>query len=413
MPTYPLRSGFPKLNTTNSTQAVTLTNVGDLIEVIVHIENGTTNGVASMSDTASKITWHTSAVVIDHQATYSNNRMEIWYGIVKATGSTTIQTNWQAGTTFDRFIFVFEWGPPTGITNPAWSAVAAGGAHGPATGHTMLGPTLLSSSTGGVYCWYVYTTTATGIGTAGSTPGFTYQQDAFDNILAWNKGVAASTHIKPTAQQTPATADYNGIAAIFKAVTSGGGGTPSASVSDTAHTVDSVGRVGNHPRTKSDSAATSDSPARKLGSARAIAEGGATGDSVTRGLSMHRTIADVAASGDVPARVAAYQRLVSDAAAGADTVGRNVALPLATTDAAATADGATAASTGNVSRPVADNSTTADGSARVPALGRPASDGATTANGLTRADHARRSVTDTAANGDGTARSQNLHSASG
>ncbi len=107
-PAYTEQAGYPAVNNTGTTLPVTTAAVGDVMLVMAHTAPSSgTSDVTSITDSNSRITWQAakSAGFTNHP---SGDAIEIWYGVVKSIGATTIDVHW-SGTTFDHFVWADEW----------------------------------------------------------------------------------------------------------------------------------------------------------------------------------------------------------------------------------------------------------------------------------------------------------------
>ena len=177
---YAEQPGYPALNNTGTTLPVTTAAVGDVMLVMAHTAPSSgTSDVTSITDSNGRITWQAakSAGYTNHP---SGDAIEIWYGVVKSVGSTTIDAHW-SGTTFDHFVWAAEWTSGQGPTT-SWSA-AAGGVKNSivGTGTTCSFPTLTAGSAGGLYWGWAY---GSAKGSAGSSPGFSYYVTT--DVTHWN-----------------------------------------------------------------------------------------------------------------------------------------------------------------------------------------------------------------------------------
>jgi hypothetical protein len=213
---YTEQPGYPALNNTGTTLPVTTAAVGDVMLVMAHTAPSSgTSHVTSITDSSSRITWQTakSAGYTNHP---SGDAIEIWYGVVKSVGSTTIDAHW-SGTTFDHFVWAAEWSSSQGST-ASWSAVAGGVKNSIiGTGTTCPFPTLTSGSAGGLYWGWAYGSAA---GSPGPTPGFSYYvttDPTHGNVLVSGGSLAADTAYAPTFTQASATAWYDAVAVIVQA----------------------------------------------------------------------------------------------------------------------------------------------------------------------------------------------------
>jgi len=213
---YAQQPGYPALNNTGTTLPVTTAAVGDVMLVMAHTAPSSgTSDVTSITDSSGRITWQAakSAGYTNHP---SGDAIEIWYGVVKSVGSTTIDAHW-SGTTFDHFVWAAEWTSGQGPTT-SWSAVAGGVKNSiVGTGTTCSFPTLTAGSAGGLYWGWAY---GSAKGSAGSSPGFSYYVTTdvtHWNVLVSGASLATGTTYTPTFTQAAPTSWYDAVAVIVQA----------------------------------------------------------------------------------------------------------------------------------------------------------------------------------------------------
>jgi hypothetical protein len=214
---YTEQAGYPAINNTGTTLPVTTAAVGDVMLVMAHTAPSSgTSDVSSITDSNSRITWQAakSTGFTNHP---SGDAIEIWYGVVKSVGPTTIDVHW-SGTTFDHFVWADEWKSVLGA-NVSWSVVSSGIKNSSVgTGTTCAYPTLTSGSAGGLYWGWAY---GSAVGSAGATPGFSYHvttDPTHENVLVSDPSLADSTAYTPTFSQAKATSWYDAASVIVEAV---------------------------------------------------------------------------------------------------------------------------------------------------------------------------------------------------
>ncbi len=235
--TYMEQPGYPVLNNTGTTVAVTTAAVGDVMLVMAHTAPSSgTSDVASITDGSGRVAWQSakSAGFTNHP---SGDAVEIWYGVVKSVGPTTIDVHW-AGTTFDHFVWAAEWSSGQGATT-SWSVVSKGAENGAVgIGTTCAFPPLTTGSAGGLYWGWAY---GSAQGSAGHSPGFSYYvttAKTHQNVLV--SALAADTTAAPTFVQAAATSWYDAAAVVMQAT----GPVPSPSATGTGATGPGSGSSG-------------------------------------------------------------------------------------------------------------------------------------------------------------------------
>jgi hypothetical protein len=213
---YTQQPGYPVFNNTGTTLPITTVAIGDIVLVIAHTAPSSgVSHVTSITDSNDRISWQTakSSGFTNHP---SGDALEIWYGVVKSTGATTVDVHW-SGTTFDHFVWGAEWHSSLGAT-ANWSLVAAGNENATlCTKGSCAFPTLSSGSSGGLYWGWGYPATTS---RPGSTAGFSYfitTVPTHGNVLLWNGSLAASTAYSPTFIQVTGTSWYDATAVIVDA----------------------------------------------------------------------------------------------------------------------------------------------------------------------------------------------------
>ena len=165
---------------------------GDVLEVFA-MAPITTVTLSSISG-GGVSTW-TKAVQFDGTI---GSDVEIWYGTVTTTGSSTITFTWSGSVSSH----TMEYGAQeftAGLgSSTVWSVDHTGTTNG-SSSTTVPFPSLTPSGSGELYFGYsvVYNTAS-----AGSTSGFTYPETAESNVAAYNPNVSGA--VSPTAAQSPA-----------------------------------------------------------------------------------------------------------------------------------------------------------------------------------------------------------------
>ncbi|MGH9091211.1 MAG: hypothetical protein ACRDZR_07535 [Acidimicrobiales bacterium] len=213
---YVEQPGYPAIQNTGTTLGVTTVAAGDVMMMMAHTapSRGSSH-VTSVTDSAGRVAWQASKATgfTNHP---SGDTLEIWYGVVKSAGATTIDVHW-SGTTFDHFVWAAEWRSSLG-PSVTWSAVAAGVENAAlCTGRTCDDPTLGSPKATGLYWGWSYPAST---GQAGTTAGVTYDvttEPTHGNVLAWDPSVAAGTAVTPAFGQVTATSWYDAVAVVMVA----------------------------------------------------------------------------------------------------------------------------------------------------------------------------------------------------
>lgn len=174
-----------------------------------------TSHVPSVTDTAGRVAWQsTEAAGFTNQK--SGDAIEIFYGVVKSAGATTVEVHW-SGTTFDHFVWAAEWRSSYGAA-ASWSLVAGGSADSLlCTKGACAYPSLTSGRSGGLYWGWAYGAT---VGKAGTTAGFSYYvttDPTHGNVLVSDPSLAPSTAYAPTFGQVSPTSWYDAVAVVVAA----------------------------------------------------------------------------------------------------------------------------------------------------------------------------------------------------
>jgi hypothetical protein len=213
---YIEQPGFPVINNTSTTLPVTTAAVGDVMLVMAHTapSHGSSE-VTSITDSAGRITWQ-SAESAGLTSAPSGDVVEIWYGVVKSAGATTIDVHW-AGTTFDHFVWADEWRSVAG-SSATWSVAAAGEKNSSlCVKGSCAFPSLIAGSTPSLYWGWAYPATSS---RAGSTPGVSYYittEPTHGNVLVTDPTVAAAATLTPTFGQVTGTSWYDAAAVLMTA----------------------------------------------------------------------------------------------------------------------------------------------------------------------------------------------------
>ena len=208
---YEWDNGGGTVSSLSATLADSPHTIGNLLTVNVVI---LTNGDAVTGVSGGGVsTWH---AVKSYNDTNSPNYdyTTLWEGTVTAAGSNTITVTFSSGSNgaYEEVVAQeFTAGLGSGTQ---WTVTASGTSTGGTTSASF--PSLTSSQNGQLYWGYVVC--PNGVGSAGSTSGFTYVPTTQGNLIAYNTNLSAGTGYAPTA--TCSAAGYTGIAAIIGTSTS-------------------------------------------------------------------------------------------------------------------------------------------------------------------------------------------------
>ncbi len=196
-----------------TTLSVSPKGVGDLMTLVVSVTGGPVSSVSGGGVT----TWSKDIAKVGNQ---EGNDNEIWWGVVSATGASTVTVAF-GGSHSDDELMAQEYSAGAGAT---WSAGANGSTS--STTSTVTFPSLTPSGSGELYLGFAQ---VDGSGEAGSTPGFSYTiTSAEGSVLCWDTNVSSAT--SPTATQTGSGSDSVGALLV---ASGGGGGTTTTGVTTT------------------------------------------------------------------------------------------------------------------------------------------------------------------------------------
>jgi RHS repeat-associated protein len=199
-----------------TTLSVSPQAVGDLMVFVVNVDGGPVSSVSGGGVT----TWNKDIAKV---GTEEGNDNEIWWGVVSASGASTITVSF-TGSHSDDELMAQEYSAGAGAT---WSTGANGSTS--STTSTVTFPSLTPTGAGELYLGFAQ---VDGGGEAGSTPGFSYTiTSAEASVLCWDTNVSTTT--SPTATQTATGSDS--VGALF-AASGGTGGTTTTTAATTTTT---------------------------------------------------------------------------------------------------------------------------------------------------------------------------------
>jgi RHS repeat-associated protein len=199
-----------------TTLSVSPQAVGDLMVFVVNVDGGPVSSVSGGGVT----TWNKDIAKV---GTEEGNDNEIWWGVVSASGASTITVAF-TGSHSDDELMAQEYSAGAGAT---WSTGANGSTS--STTSTVTFPSLTPTGAGELYLGFAQ---VDGGGEAGSTPGFSYTiTSAEASVLCWDTNVSTTT--SPTATQTATGSDS--VGALF-AASGGTGGTTTTTAATTTTT---------------------------------------------------------------------------------------------------------------------------------------------------------------------------------
>ena len=194
---------------------------GDVLAVGVQgVSAGTTGDVTGLSG-GGVTTWHK----VQQYYGATGNDVEVWYGVITTTGSSTITFSWSGTITghtleYSAQEFTAGFGGST-----VWS-VDTSGTHDSSSSTTVTFPSLTPSGSGELYFGYAV---AYNTGSGGSTSGFTYALTSLENVTAYDTNVSGA--VTPTAGQSPA--GVAGSAAVLLTASNGSGNPTVTGISPT------------------------------------------------------------------------------------------------------------------------------------------------------------------------------------
>jgi RHS repeat-associated protein len=208
----------------SNTLSVSPVNIGDIEALAIQGQPESSPVVASVSG-GGVSTW-SKAIAYPGSATSSD--IEIWWGKVTSTGSSTITVTWTGSNPSYRELDAQEFTAGSGAT---WSVDKTGDAsNSSATSYNMASLTPSGSSE----LYYGLAVVGGDTATAGSTSGVTYNVDDNGNLLAYDTNVSAA--LAPAGSQTGGTG-VDSAAALFIASAGSCGGTTTTTAGTTTTTV--------------------------------------------------------------------------------------------------------------------------------------------------------------------------------
>jgi hypothetical protein len=198
-------------------------NTGDIEALAIQGQPESSPVVSSVS--GGGVTTWSKAIAYPGSATSSD--IEIWWGKITSTGSSTITVTWTGSNPSYRELDAHEFSGGSGAT---WSVDKTGDASsGSATSYNMA--SLTPSGTGELY--FGLAVVGGDTATAGSTSGVTYNVDDNGNLLAYDTNVSAA--LAPAGSQTGGTG-VDSAAALFIASSGSCGGTTTTTAGTTTTT---------------------------------------------------------------------------------------------------------------------------------------------------------------------------------
>ena len=207
----------------SNTLSVSPVNTGDIEALAIQGQPESSPVVSSVSG-GGVSTW-SKAIAYPGSATSSD--IEIWWGKVTSTGSSTITVTWTGSNPSYRELDAHEFSAGSGAT---WSVDKTGDAsNSTATSYNMA--SLTPSGSGELY--YGLAVVGGDTATAGSTSGVTYDVDDNGNLLAYDTNVSAA--LSPAGSQTGGTGVDSAAALITASSGSCGTTTTTAGTTTTTH----------------------------------------------------------------------------------------------------------------------------------------------------------------------------------
>jgi large repetitive protein len=180
---------------TTYTLAVSPTAIGHLLFLTVACDTATTTVSATSVSGGGVTTWTKVAGHAIFSA--SNVNLELWMGVITATGSQTITVTWSASAT-GHYLGAQEFS--SSLASPVWGVDGGGQILNNASSTAVTYPTRVASATGELYAGFAF---VAGTGsTSGATSGYTVQLDGLGNPFIYNPSVSGSQ--SPAAVQSPA-----------------------------------------------------------------------------------------------------------------------------------------------------------------------------------------------------------------
>jgi RHS repeat-associated protein len=218
----------------SNTLSVSPVNSGDIEALAIQGQPESSPVVSSVS--GGGVTTWSKAIAYPGSGTSSD--IEIWWGTITSTGSSTITVTWTGSNPSYRELDAHEFSAGSGTT---WSVDKTGDAsNSSATSYNMA--SLTPSGTGELY--FGLAVVGGDTATAGSTSGVTYNVDDNGNLLAYDTNVSAA--LAPAGSQTGGTG-VDSAAALFIASSGSCGGTTTTTAGTTTTT---------HPTTTTTSGTT-------------------------------------------------------------------------------------------------------------------------------------------------------------
>jgi hypothetical protein len=192
--------GMPSTATSTSILSDFPRTIGDLMVLSIALD-GSTTGVQFTSVSGGGVTkWNQ-----DTAYTVGGDELALWWGVVTTAGASMITLSLNNGTVLWDELAAQEFTTGAGAT---WSAGASG--ESISTNPVVTYPTLTPAITGELYFGYAF---VKGIGSVGSTPGFTYSLTPQDDIVTWDTDLSSTA--SPAASET--LSESGGVGGLFTA----------------------------------------------------------------------------------------------------------------------------------------------------------------------------------------------------
>ena len=188
-------------------------HVGDVL-VVTAEEDNTAAQVSAVSG-GGVTTWH-QAIHYVGSASAENRDYDMWYGVVTATGSSTITFTWSASIASNTAEYEVAEFSATFGTNTVWTLDKTGHQDNTTNSTTVTYASLTPGNADELYFGFADMPNAP---SAGSTTGFSYMQTADANQIAWNPDVtSAGVAVQPTSTQ--GASDVSSSVALLMGATS-------------------------------------------------------------------------------------------------------------------------------------------------------------------------------------------------
>jgi hypothetical protein len=220
--TLPISSAGSPTNTTyafpgSATFTATLLNVGDIVVLpmfggyTTEVESWAVTGTGGVTSPNGPGTLYQS---IEYFSVPNGFDMELWYGIVTATGSATFTATYSAALDGTGYLLQ-EW-TTASPAHTLWTVLPQAAVveyNGTVVGTTVAYPSVTPPAAGAAYVGYA---TANSTLTAGTTSGYTWANDGGNGEYCLNAACTAATQ-SPICTQATANDGYGSIGALVLA----------------------------------------------------------------------------------------------------------------------------------------------------------------------------------------------------